>query len=42
MDVAYAGSHDADEIADTAEQRIYDVARREDTEDAAAIGDLVN
>ncbi len=26
MDVAYAGSHDADEIADTAEQRIYDVA----------------
>ena len=42
MDVAYAGSRDADEIADTAEQRIYDVARREDTEDAAAIGDLVN
>jgi replicative DNA helicase len=42
MDVAYAGSDDADAIADGAEQRIYDVARREDTEDAAAIGDLVN
>jgi replicative DNA helicase len=42
MDVAYAGSDDADTIADGAEQRIYDVARREDTEDAAAIGDLVN
>jgi replicative DNA helicase len=42
MDVAYAGSNDADAIADNAEQRIYDVARREDTEDAAAIGDLVN
>jgi replicative DNA helicase len=42
MDVAYAGSDDADAIADNAEQRIYDVARREDTEDAAAIGDLVN
>ena len=42
MDVAYAGSDEADAIADTAEQRIYDVARREDTEDAAAIGDLVN
>ncbi len=42
MDFAYAGSDDADAIADGAEQRIYDVARREDTEDAAAIGDLVN
>jgi replicative DNA helicase len=42
MDLAYVGSDDADAIADGAEQRIYDVARREDSEDAAAIGDLVD
>jgi replicative DNA helicase len=42
IDLAYVGSDDADAIADGAEQRIYDVARREDSEDAAAIGDLVD
>ena len=33
---------DADRIADDAEQRIYDVARREDKDETAIIGDLVN
>ena len=42
IDTAYQGASDADDIADGAEQRIYDVARREDTEDAAIIGDLIN
>jgi len=42
IDTAYVGANDADDIADSAEQRIYDVARREDTEDAAIIGDLIN
>jgi replicative DNA helicase len=42
MDIAYRGADDADTIADGAEQRIYDVARREDTEETAIIGDLVN
>jgi replicative DNA helicase len=42
IDVSYAGSDDADTIADVAEQRIYDVARREDREETAVLGDLVN
>ena len=42
IDTAYQGASDADDIADGAEQRIYDVARREDSEDAAIIGDLIN
>ena len=42
MDGAYTGAQEADEIADGAEQRIYDVARREDAEETAVIGDLVN
>ena len=42
IDTAYEGATDADGIADGAEQRIYDVARREDTEDAAIVGDLIN
>jgi len=42
IDLSYAGSDDADQIADGAEQRIYDVARREDKEETALIGDLVN
>ncbi|HVD69908.1 MAG TPA: replicative DNA helicase [Actinomycetota bacterium] len=41
IDTAYVGASDADDIADGAEQRIYDVARREDNEDAAEIGDLI-
>ena len=42
MDVAFEGATDADDIADGAEQRIYDVARREDTADTAIVGDLIN
>jgi replicative DNA helicase len=42
IDLSYAGGRDADVIADDAEQRIYDVARREDKEETALIGDLVN
>ena len=42
IDTAYVGADDADSIADGAEQRIYDVARREDREETAIIGDLVN
>ena len=42
MDGAYTGAQEADQIADGAEQRIYDVARREDAEETAVIGDLVN
>jgi replicative DNA helicase len=42
MDLAYAGAEDAEEVADSAEQRIYDVARRDDREDVAALRDLVS
>jgi replicative DNA helicase len=42
IDISYAGADDADTIADGAEQRIYDVARREDKEETAIIGDLVS
>jgi replicative DNA helicase len=42
MDVSYAGERAAEQIADDAEQRIYDVARREDTEDSAILRELVD
>jgi replicative DNA helicase len=42
MDLSYGGGPDADQIADDAEQRIYDVARREDAEDTAILRDLVD
>ena len=42
MDLAYASTEDADMVADSAEQRIYDVARREDHEDVAVLRELVN
>lgn len=42
IDTSYVGGDDADTIADAAEQRIYDVARREDKEETALLGDLVN
>ena len=42
MDLAYASTQDADVVADSAEQRIYDVARREDHEDVAVLRELVN
>jgi replicative DNA helicase len=42
MDLAFANTQDAEEVADGAEQRIYDVARRDDREDVAVLRDLVN
>ena len=42
IDVSYAGEREADQIADSAEQRIYDVARREDKEETAVLRDLVD
>lgn len=42
IDLSYAGGDDADTIADEAEQRIYDVARREDREESAILHDLVD
>jgi replicative DNA helicase len=42
MDMAYGATEDADQVADDAEQRIYDVARRDDHEDYAILRDLVN
>jgi replicative DNA helicase len=42
MDLSYGGGREADQIADDAEQRIYDVARREDTDETAILRDLVD
>jgi replicative DNA helicase len=42
IDLAYTGADEADTIADDAEQRIYDVARREDADEMAVLSDLVN
>jgi len=42
IDSSYTGGNDADQIADDAEQRIYDVARREDKEETALMRDLVD
>jgi replicative DNA helicase len=42
MELAYAGAGDADEVADEAEQRIYEVARREDKDEMAILRDLVD
>jgi replicative DNA helicase len=42
MDMAYGATEDADQVADEAEQRIYDVARRDDHEDYAILRELVN
>ena len=42
MDLSYGGGRDADQIADDAEQRIYDVARRDDADDTAILRDLVD
>jgi replicative DNA helicase len=42
IDLAYTGGDEADTIADDAEQRIYDVARREDADEMAVLSDLVN
>jgi replicative DNA helicase len=42
MDTAYVSSDDAETVADAAEQRIYDVARREDKEEIAMLRELVD
>jgi len=42
MELAYAARTEADQVADDAEQRIYDVARREDRDDMAVLHELVN
>jgi replicative DNA helicase len=42
MERAYASADDAEAVADQAEQRIYDVARREDKDEVATIRDLVD
>lgn len=42
MDLAYAVGEDADAVADRAEQRIYDVARRDDRDDGATLRDLLD
>jgi replicative DNA helicase len=42
MDLAYRSGDGADDIADGAEQRIYDVARREDADETAILRDLVD
>jgi replicative DNA helicase len=42
MDLAFVAGDDADVIADHAEQRIYDVARREDADEVAVLRDLVD
>jgi replicative DNA helicase len=42
MDLAYAARTEADQVADDAEQRIYEVARREDRDDMAVLHELVN
>jgi replicative DNA helicase len=42
MEMAYSSGGDADQVADEAEQRIYDVARREDKEEMAILRDLVD
>lgn len=42
MDRAYASTDDAEAVADEAEQRIYEVARREDRDEMAVLRDLVD
>jgi replicative DNA helicase len=42
MDLAYRSGDDADVVADHAEQRVYDVARREDRDDTAILRDLLD
>ena len=42
MDMAYAAPADPEGVADDAEQRIYDVARREDADEVAILRDLVD
>jgi replicative DNA helicase len=42
IDLAFSAPEDPETVADQAEQRIYDVARREDAEEMAILRDLVD
>jgi replicative DNA helicase len=42
MEMAYSAPEDPERVADEAEQRIYDVARREDRDEVAVLKDLVD
>jgi replicative DNA helicase len=42
MDMAFSAPEDPETVADQAEQRIYDVARREDRDEMAVLRDLVD
>ena len=42
MEMAYSAPQDPERVADEAEQRIYDVARREDKDEVAILRDLVD
>ena len=42
MEMAYSSQGEAEQVADDAAQRIYDVARREDKEEMAFLSDLVD
>ncbi len=42
IDLAYASPEDPEQVADAAEQRIYDVARHDDKEQVASLRDLVD
>jgi len=42
MEMAYSAPEDPERVADEAEQRIYDVARREDKDEVAVLKDLVD
>ena len=42
MEKAFASTDDAEAVADAAEQRIYDVARREDKDEVAMLRELVD
>jgi replicative DNA helicase len=42
MDMAYAAPEDPEGVADAAEQRIYDVARRDDRDEVATLRELID
>jgi replicative DNA helicase len=42
MEMAYSAPEDPERVADEAEQRIYDVARREDKDEVSVLRDLVD
>jgi replicative DNA helicase len=42
MDLAFGATEDPDSVADAAEQRIYEVARRDDREEVASLRELID